>query len=197
VTIAAFLLVLGLVAGLARGGKLSNLGETGFRMPWLVFAGLGIQAAAELSAASFDPKLRQGGRGIAILALSYVFLIAFVAMNRRAPGALLIGAGLALNLLVIALNGGMPVSASAVRVTGMDLHDYLARSVKHRPMGPSTLLPFLGDVIPLPFVNKIVSIGDCVIGAGIFVMVERLVRYSPKRLKEQQPHGAPGPGAGS
>ncbi len=177
------LLVLGLVAGLARGGKLSNIATASFEKSWLVFVGLAIQVSAELYAAFVDGSLREGGRGIAILAFSYIFLITFVILNRRLPGAWLIAAGLGLNLLVIIPNGGMPVSLRASAVAGFDPSSYLDSAVKHREMGPDTVLWFLGDVIPMPFIKKIVSVGDLVLGLGIFVLIERLVRYSPKRLR--------------
>lgn len=179
-SLALILLVLGLVAGLARGGKLENVTRVHFRRPWLVFVGLAFQVGAEV-AALFLPGFREGGRGLAVLALSYGLLIAFVVMNRALPGALLIAAGLSLNLLVIVLNGGMPVSLRAARAAGFDASGYLASAVKHRVQGPGTLLPFLGDVIPLPLIQKVVSVGDIVLGAGIFVLVKRLVEYRPRR----------------
>ena len=52
--------------------------------------------------------------GWAILIASYGLLIAFAWINRRLPAAWLVIAGLALNLLVIGVNDGMPVSASAL-----------------------------------------------------------------------------------
>ena len=39
-------------------------------------------------------------------------------MNRRLPGRWLVMAGLVLNMLVIGVNGGMPVSASALGTAG-------------------------------------------------------------------------------
>lgn len=191
-SIAVILLAAGLVAGLARGGRVENLGRATFRYPALVFAGLGIQVASELVAALIYPQLREGGRGLALLGLSYLLLVVFVVLNRRLPGAILIGAGLALNLLVIVGNGGMPVSPGAARAAGIDPTDYLERAVKHRPLGPGTVFGFLGDVIPLPVIGKVVSIGDVLLGIGLFVLVERVVRYRPRRLKGSR--GAPARG---
>lgn len=186
ISLSVILLVLGLIAGLARGGKLSNIAAANFERSWLVFVGLAIQISAEIYAAFVDGSLREGGRGIAILAFSYIFLIAFVVLNRRLPGAWLIAAGLGLNLLVIIPNGGMPVSLRAAAIAGFDPSSYLDSAIKHREMGPDTVLWFLGDVIPMPFIKKVVSIGDLVLGIGVFLLIERLVRYSPKRL---QPSG--------
>lgn len=182
ISLSVILLILGLIAGLARGGKVSNIAASHFEKSWLVFSGLAIQVSAELYAAFVEESLREGGRGIAILAVSYVFLIAFVILNRRLPGAWLIAAGLGLNLLVIVPNGGMPVSLRAAEIAGFDPSSYLDSAIKHREMGPDTILWFLGDVIPMPFIKKVVSVGDLVLGMGVFLLIERLVRYSPKRL---------------
>lgn len=182
-SIAVILLAAGLLSGLARGGKLENISRVEFRLPWLVFIGLGIQVTAELVAAFVYPPLRNSGRGILILGISYACLIVFMSLNRHLPGWALVAGGLALNLLVISLNGGMPVSNRAAQAAGFDASDYLETAVKHRPLSDDTLLPFLGDIIPLPFIEKVVSAGDLFIGLGLFWMIERLVRYEPKRVR--------------
>lgn len=182
-SIAVILLVVGLIAGLARGGKLDNLAKLEFRYPLLVFLGLTIQVASEVFAGFVPPGWRDDGRGLAILLSSYILLIAFVVINRHLPGMLFVGIGLALNLLVITLNGGMPVSIRSAEEVGIDPGVYLERAIKHRPLGPGTLLPFLADVIPLPFIRNVVSVGDVVLGVGVFLLVERSVRYQPRRLR--------------
>jgi hypothetical protein len=177
-SLALILLVLGLVSGLARGGRVSNLGRVQLRYPALVAAGLVLQVGAELTAG--PPSSTSSTRGIVVLCVSYVLLAAFVGANRHVPGTILIAAGLVLNLAVIVANGGMPVSLEAARVAGIDPGAYLDRAVKHRRMLPDTTLGFLGDVIPLPYLRTVVSAGDVVIAAGIFRLVDALVRYQPR-----------------
>lgn len=179
--LAVLLLIVGLLAGLARGGKLSNIADVELRLPGLVFAGLALQVGAEVVAALIYPQLGRSNAGLFLITASYLFLIGFLAVNRRLPGALIVGAGLALNLIVIAANRAMPVSVKAVRAAGLDSAAFLEAAVKHEPMGPGTLLSFLGDVIPVPLVGTVISVGDILIGIGIFILVERLVRYSPRR----------------
>ena len=174
-SLALVLLVLGLVSGLARGGKVSNLGQVELRYPALVAAGLVLQVGAELTTGP-----RPTTRGIVVLCASYVLLVAFVTANRHIPGTLIIAGGLVLNLAVIVANGGMPVSLEAARIAGIDPGTYLDSAVKHRRMLPSTPLGFLGDVIPIPFLRTVVSAGDVVIAAGIFRLVDALVRYDPR-----------------
>lgn len=180
-SIAVILLIAGLIAGLSRGGKLENISKVDFSHAWLVFTGLAIQVFGEIAGASFLPQLSEGFGGIVLLALSYLLLIAFVALNFRLPGMYFIGAGLALNLIVIFLNGAMPVSLDAVRAAGFEAADYLETAVKHEPFGDGTILGFLGDIIPVPILRRAVSIGDIVLGIGIFRLVEQVVRYDARR----------------
>lgn len=179
--LAVLLLIVGLLAGLARGGKLSNIAEVELRLPGLVFVGLGLQVGAEVVAALIYPELGRSNAGLLLIATSYLFLIGFLVVNRTLPGALIVGTGLGLNLVVIAANRGMPVSVSAVRAAGLDSAAFLEAAVKHQQMGPGTRLSFLGDIIPVPLIGTVISVGDIFIGVGVFILVERLVRYSPRR----------------
>ncbi len=179
--LALILLAIGLVAGLARGGKLGNLGELDLKVPALVFAGLGLQVSAEIVAALFYPELGAGALGIAILMLSYLCLIGFLAINRTLPGALVLAGGLALNMFVIGLNGAMPVSLRAARAAGIESAKFLEAAVKHEAMTDESILGFMGDVIPVPLIGTVVSIGDVLIGIGIFILVSRVVGYEARR----------------
>ena len=175
--LALVLLVAGVVVGLLRGGSLDNISAVRFRLPWLVFVGLGLQVGVEVAASKF-PGIQRGVTGPLVLAVSYAFVGAFVALNARSPGALLIGLGLALNLAVILANGAMPVSLWALNVSGSQAAPHLQHAVKHRAKGPGTRLGFLGDNIPAPPLG-IVSVGDGVLGAGVFLLVDHLV--APKK----------------
>jgi hypothetical protein len=92
--------------------------------------------------------------------------------NRALPGAWLVGLGATLNSLVTFANGGMPVDPSAIAVSGKaPPSDGL-----HIILGPDTRLPFLADVLLIPVINNIYSVGDVVLAVGGFWMVFRLVR---------------------
>jgi hypothetical protein len=179
VLLALVLLVAGVVVGLLRGGSLENVSGVRFRLPWLVFVGLALQIGAEAAAARY-PGIQRGLAGPLILVISYAFVGAFVALNFRFPGTVLVGLGLLLNLSVILANGAMPVSLWAARVSGFHGAPHLQNAVKHRVKGPVTRLGFLGDIIPLPPLG-IVSVGDVVLGAGVFVLVDHLVAPHKRR----------------
>jgi len=177
VLLALVLLVAGVVTGLVRGGSLDAITGVRFRLPWLVFVGLGLQVGAEIAAAHI-PSIHQGPVGPLILAVSYVFVAAFVLLNLRFPGTVLIGLGLLMNLTVILANGAMPVSLWALRAAGSHAAPTLQHAVKHRPKGPGTRLGFLGDIIPAPPLG-IVSLGDVVLSVGLFLLVNHLVVPEP------------------
>lgn len=164
--------MLGVVVGLVRGGHFDNISGAQFRQPWMVFAGLALQVVAQLLEPKF-PALH-GGLGVVVLAASYALVIGFVALNIKFPGTVLIGAGLVLNLIVIMANGAMPVSLWAVHAAGAKSLPGLATGVKHHAMGAGSRLDVLGDIIPLPGLG-VLSVGDCVLAVGIFVLVQRMV----------------------
>jgi hypothetical protein len=177
VLLALVLLVAGVVTGLVRGGSLDAITGVRFRSPWLVFVGLGLQVGAEIAAAHI-PSIHQGAVGPLILVVSYAFVAAFVVLNLRFPGTVLIGLGLLLNLAVILANGAMPVSLWALNVAGTHAAPTLQHTVKHRVKGPGTRLGLLGDVIPVPPLG-IVSVGDVVLSVGLFLLVNNLVVPEP------------------
>ena len=178
------IVLLGLAASLARGGRVSNIALSRFRAPWLVLSGLVVQVAGTVMALAAPDT----GRRLYIwfLGVSLVLLIAFALANIRLTGMLVIAAGLAMNAAVILLNDGMPVLRRAAEIAGLEANEYLRLGVKHRAMGPDTVAGFLGDIIPVPVLQKVISAGDLLIGAGMFVLVEALVRYRPRRREAKE-----------
>jgi hypothetical protein len=159
-------IVLGIGVGLALGGSLRELAEASFRWWWLALVGLALQFIPVPAGHRWVP--------VALLLASYAVLLLFVAANLRYIGFWLVAAGFALNILVIALNGGMPVNDHALReaygssyqgtrnelLAGGGAKHHLARS-------GDVLLP-LSDVIPVGTpVHNVFSIGDIVAMFGV------------------------------
>ncbi len=114
-----------------------------------------------------------------VLVSSLITLLAFVWFNRESDGIVMIGLGLALNLLVIALNGGlMPIAPETAIALFPDL-PHSTWQVGTRPgrtknillPHDSTRLADLSDAILLPewfpWVRA-VSPGDLLIVLGVF-----------------------------
>lgn len=106
-------------------------------------------------------------------------LLAFLLANHRYRSLLIVAAGTTLNLLVIASNGGyMPVRITDVARAGFpDMAAHLAAEghfQKSMPLDEHTHAPWLADIlyIPLPGPDRILSVGDVLVGAGTFLFVQ-------------------------
>lgn len=157
--------VVAIVVVVATKGSFGRLSSVHFQKLWLLFFGLAIQIVLEF--VTF-PKDRIDDAGFALLVLSYVAIVWFCVLNRKVKGMVLITAGIALNVLVIVANQGMPTKDDVHDRNGREVHVPIEHTVKHRPLEDDTVFQFLGDVITLPgFPNQQFSIGDIVIALGI------------------------------
>lgn len=146
-------------------GSFRRLSQLQFRHLWLLLVALIVQIVLEL--VEF-PKDRMEDLGVAILLASYVMIFVFCWINRKVKGMTVIAIGIALNVLVISLNLGMPTTEELRTINGRDVYVPIEQTVKHRPQDDDTKLSFLGDVITLPRLpNQQFSIGDIIIGLGI------------------------------
>jgi hypothetical protein len=181
-------LVLAVLTGIAarlRGGSLTTLAETTFRWTPLLVAGLVLQVTFLL----WDPEWLGESGGVAVLLLSNFTVAAWLFVNRSLPGLLLAGAGMALNVLVIAVNGAMPVLPSSAETAGVaqSLDD---AGIKHERLDDDTVLPWLGDAIPVPPFKEVLSVGDVVLALGLCRVVDARMTVN-KRPR----HRAAGTGA--
>ena len=164
---------------LATGGRPRHLADHMFRLGALPIVGVALDLASEMDA------LRDVWFPIALL--SYACLVAFVVANIHLTGMFLVLIGIGLNLLTIVVNVGMPVRAEAVVESGYadDLaearaDDYGAKHHLERP--DDTLMP-ISDIIPVPPIKRVVSIGDLIMALGIGVVIFHLLRPPPTRLR--------------
>ena len=156
-------IVAALIAGLARGGSLDSLAQTKFRWGVLLVEGLLIQLAFDL----WDPPGLTRSGAVIVLIASNAAVAGFVLLNRRHPGMFLVAAGLLLNVVVIAANEAMPVSSAAARSAGVAAPPETSPDLKHEQLDEDTSLGFLGDVIPIPGLKEVLSLGDVVLGLGV------------------------------
>lgn len=163
-------LVLAVLTGVAarlRGGSLTGLAETSFRWTPLLVAGLVFQ----IGFLYWEPEWLADGGGLAVILASNLAVAVWLVANRSLPGLLLAGAGMALNVIVIAANGAMPVleaSAEKARVA-QQIED---ASIKHELLDDDSVLPWLADVIPVPPFAEVLSVGDVVLALGLCRVVD-------------------------
>jgi hypothetical protein len=162
-----FAIALGLVFGLATGGKLTNLGRVRFRWPWIVVAVILVRFLVLAT-----PLNRvEGAQYLYVLALAVI--VGWTAWHvNRVRGIWLISAGAALNLIVILANGGrMPVAPELATAMG-------GRTTvgQYTLMGSQTNLNILGDWIKLGPISQAYSLGDVLIAVGLAIVVFLAIR---------------------
>ncbi len=175
-------IVISIVLGAMRGGKLRNLTEIRVKLWWLLPIGFVI-----LSIANFLPP-EYHTAAVSLILASYLPLLLFVWLNRNSSGIWIAGLGILMNFTVIVANAGMPVLTEAAVIAGGGDGE-LALGAKHVLLTTDTVLPFLGDVIPVP--GSVLSLGDVFLAIGIGVFLEDQMR-KPLSLFAHRVTGAPG-----
>jgi hypothetical protein len=177
-------LVISVVVGWVRGGRLRNLTEIRVKMWWLLPLGFIV-----LAASAFLPSDKHEIAVVLVL-LSYLPLLLFVWLNREMTGMWIAGLGILMNFTVIVMNSGMPVLAEAVSIAGGSSDIVLG--AKHVILDENTRLPFLADIIPLP--GAVLSLGDVLLAIGIGAFLEDQMR-KPLSLFAHRVTGVPGSAA--
>jgi Family of unknown function (DUF5317) len=165
VTLVLLSLAAGVAIGYARGGSLAGLSQLPLRRNRLLLTALSLSVLAVLCGWLWEPLL-----GV-LSALSWLTVAFYAWVNRAVPGAALIAVGLAANGLVLLLNGAVPVSADAATRAGAEPIAVVGPAGRE-PMGPDTLLPWLGKTVPVAFPPRpeVVSPGDVALAAGLAVI---------------------------
>jgi hypothetical protein len=185
-------LVAGVVAGLSFGGRLEELGRA--RVAWAPLAIAGLLAQVVLFSSPVAERI--GPLGPPLYVASTAAVLVALLRNVRHPGLPLLAAGAALNLTVIIANGGyMPVSPDALAALGtvvsgpgpVPLDAMGAVYGNTAVAGAGTLLPWLGDLLPIPApgpLRNVISVGDVLIGLGAAIFIARSMRNGPNRPAE-------------
>ena len=175
-SLAVATLAVAVVVALLRGGRLRRIADSDLRWAGLLFLGVVLQVIVDLAAGR---GVIGGGLTYAGLLASQIVVLAWVLGNRRQRGMALIGLGLLLNAVVMAANGAMPVDPDAVRALGVDT--VAIAPGKHELLTSQTRLPWLADVLAVPPIRTVISVGDLVLATGIAVLVHHLMTRRPPR----------------
>ena len=165
------------------GGDVRRLSQLRLRHLELLLAAFAAKISVALLGTTHAAAAVTAARPLNVIGAG--LLLAVVWFNRRIPGAILFGAGLTLNLIVIlAFGGRMPVllprdidpnsAVLAVLKGGLDpLHVALPH-----PQG----LWFLGDIFAIPGIGghaSLVSLGDLLMAAGVAWLIIRCSQREP------------------
>lgn len=176
--------VAGILLGLVSGGRLDHARTRPFRGVSVLAAAVALQLAVQVL--DLD-----GTAGLVLLLASYAGLLGVVAANRRLVGMPVVAVGLLCNVVVIAVNGGMPVRAEAI-VAVYDEVDVatLQFSAKRHLETDDDRLTFLGDIVPVPPLRQVLSFGDLILALGMADVAFRLVRPSRGDARRRLPQTA-------
>lgn len=165
----AVAIVAGIVLGLARGGRFENLGEAAFRLWPLLILGVVVQGAAAFT----------GDGAVIMILASYVLLLLFAAANLHFAGMGVVFVGIALNVAVIGVNGGMPVRDDAIVAAGIVERAEIATldfGAKRHLETDDDRLTLLGDIVPVPLAEEVLSFGDLAMSVGVATVLVTLLR---------------------
>ena len=172
-----------LIIAVLVGGDVRRLAQLRVNHLELLFAAFACKVAIAIIGTAHTNLAVTLGRPINVIGAA--LLLAAVWFNRRVPGALIFGAGLASNLIAILSFGGRmsvllppgfdPTSpALPLLRTGLDpLHVLL-----QHPQG----LWFIGDIFMIPSLfghSSLVSIGDLTMAAGVAWLIIRCSQPAP------------------
>src|SRR5205807_4216937 len=172
-----------LVIAVLSGGDVRRLSQIKVQHLELLLAAFAVKVVVAVLGTTHSPVAVSVARPLNVIGA--ILLLAVVWFNRRIPGALLFGAGLSLNLIVIVAFGGrMPVllprdvdpnsPVLALLLGGLDpLHVVLTQ-----PQG----LWFIGDIFAIPGLgghSSLVSIGDLLMAAGVAWLIIRCSQRAP------------------
>jgi Family of unknown function (DUF5317) len=181
----------GIAGGYAAGGRLRglvSLPRSLLLVPWLAAF---LQFALALTSA--DSTSRWALTSITYLLVAVLVGLGWRACRRMVSPSLgrvavaILVIGWAMNTAVVAANGGMPVSrdalASAGYERGLDVTNVSIR--KHVAASDEAKLLFLGDVIPVRPLKRVVSAGDIALLSGLSLFVAAAM--GPRRLGDHRP----------
>ena len=169
------LALISLAVGLIRKGKLSNVFDSNINAPYLfiitllMFITIEVGNAAEIQfIADFAYVLLMAG---------YSLFLVGVILNLNNLWMFLLLLGAVLNFVVIFINTGkMPISPEMMEIAGVTIST-ISTSVSQVVADSSTVLPFLGGIIPVPLFifAEVISPGTLIIGIGLFGIIQKLL----------------------
>lgn len=173
--------MIGAGVGIYRGGHFANL--SGLRIDYWQLLAVGV--TVPLVIGWLNPPLTA-----LFVSIALCCLIAFALLNFTLAGMGVVSFGLFLNLVVIVVNGAMPVDPAAM--VRADLAPNLATAKQLTLVAPREVqqagdhLVFLGDVIPIGLFDQVLSFGDLILLFGLADIVMHAMMRPHKTAETQQ-----------
>lgn len=179
-------IIIGIVIGLFRNGKLYRLSYMDFNLSILPYiAAVFYIGIIIMNLGLLD--LSSSLYSISLLA-SYILIGLFIIANISKKYMFIPLIGFCLNFICFIVNGlKFPISSDAtLLVYGSEIHNLLVSGkIKYFIPAENATLSFLGNIIPINklFSMTILSIGDIIIAFGIMIIVQLTI--SDKRIKSK------------
>lgn len=179
-------IIIGIIIGFFRKGKINRLSYIDFNMPILAYLsaffyiGIIIMNLGLLDLSSFLYSI--------FLLVSYILIGLFIIANISKKYMFIPLIGFFLNFISFIFNGfKFPISSdAALLVYGSEIHNLLVEGkIKYFIPAENSTLSFLGIIFPINkfFSITILSIGDILISFGIILIVQSII--SDKRIKSK------------
>lgn len=163
----------GLLVGIVRGGKLSNLSSAKLSFSSLLILAMTTQSLA------FIPAVQQelGPWTFLLIYSSYLMILTALSFNFKHRYLQGVFVGTAMNFIVIIANRGMPVDTRFMEALFGQTFE-MTPDILHVPSTDSTNFWFLGDNIPLPPpypMPGLISLGDVVLMISVFLFLQSIM----------------------
>lgn len=149
-----------------RGGRIGEIPK--FQKLYFLGLSIGLQVCSAI-------YFNYGGIFISI---AYIFILIFLVFNGEFEDIRIFMVGWLLNSLAIWTNNGkMPIDMEQARKLPYNLESVInGTNFKHNVLNESTNLPFLTDIIYMPYIiPRVISIGDLFIMLGAFLLIQRIM----------------------
>ncbi|MEU4366724.1 DUF5317 family protein [Micromonospora chersina] len=173
--------LVGLAAGYLTGGRLQHLARQPLRGVWLLYAAAAGQLLGHVPPGSrlFSSAAQRWLTALVFSMVGVALLLNLARLSRPArAGVAATLAGAALNAAAIVPNGHMPVAPAALGEIGAAPTD-TTLDPHHTVSGGTTRMAALGDVLPVPWLSLVISIGDIVVMVGVALLIAALMHEHP------------------
>jgi hypothetical protein len=186
-----YVIIISIVIGLFRKGKLSSLSQISIKKIELIVLACLIQGGI-IFLGSKEIKFVLDYSPYMII-FSYIVLLLAVWYNKTLKGIKIIALGIIFNFIVIVANGGhMPVLLSSLYKVGLNDFALVLKEgtyITHILISEETLFRFLADVIPLSPPSpdpSVVSAGDFLMFYGVFGLIQNAMLKKQNSEEKKQ-----------
>lgn len=176
--------VTSLAVGKIRKRKILNIGMVQIKAWYFFIMALVLEVSANLYVAYNKSEFVNYVYNYFILIHLASYILVFIGLykNRDKKSMWFIFIGTFLNFICIMANKGqMPISLDGLKMAGLVPADAInpVLDLTHTLANENTKLSFLADIIAMPKIYplaKVVSIGDIILEAGIFVFLQEAMK---------------------